>query len=210
PPPPLRALEIISGVLRALEYSHQRGITHGNIKPTNVMVTRNGDAKVMDFGIARAASDHTMTATNDQITGTVEYMSPEQARGHPMDARSDLYSTGCLLYALLTSRPPFGGNAPVAIANRHVNEIPIPPSQYAKRIPPEVDAIVLKVMAKSPGERYQTATEIRADVERARSGQPVAALADFPPNHSEHGEAERLDRDSFFPAAHYQGKAENF
>ncbi len=104
---PERSLEIIDGVLRALDYSHQAGIVHRDIKPGNVMVTRNGDIKVMDFGIARAMSDAQATMTQTaQVIGTAQYLSPEQARGERVDARSDLYSAGCLLYELLTGRPP--------------------------------------------------------------------------------------------------------
>jgi eukaryotic-like serine/threonine-protein kinase len=173
---PERILEIISGVLRALEYSHQAGIVHRDIKPGNVMVTRNGDIKVMDFGIARAMSDAQSTMTQTaQVIGTAQYLSPEQARGERVDARSDLYSTGCLMYELLTGRPPFTGDSPVAIAYQHVRENPIPPSRLNPDIPSWGDAIVLKAMAKSPNDRYQTAAEMQADIQRAASGMQVAA-----------------------------------
>ena len=178
---PERSLEIISGVLRALEYSHQAGIVHRDIKPGNVMVTRNGDIKVMDFGIARAMSDAQATMTQTaQVIGTAQYLSPEQARGERVDARSDLYSTGCLMYELLTGRPPFTGDSPVAIAYQHVRENPIPPSRLDPDIPPWADAIVLKAMAKSPNDRYQSAAEMAADIQRAASGMQVAAMA-MPP-----------------------------
>ena len=173
---PERSLEIIDGVLRALEYSHQAGIVHRDIKPGNVMVTRNGDIKVMDFGIARAMSDAQATMTQTaQVIGTAQYLSPEQARGERVDARSDLYSAGCLLYELLTGRPPFTGDSPVAIAYQHVRENPIPPSRIDPDIPLWADAIVLKAMAKSPADRYQSAAEMRADLQRAASGMPIAA-----------------------------------
>ncbi len=173
---PERSLEIIDGVLRALEYSHQAGIVHRDIKPGNVMVTRNGDIKVMDFGIARAMSDAQATMTQTaQVIGTAQYLSPEQARGERVDARSDLYSAGCLLYELLTGRPPFTGDSPVAIAYQHVRENPIPPSRVDPDIPLWADAIVLKAMAKNPADRYQSAAEMRADLQRAASGMPVAA-----------------------------------
>jgi beta-lactam-binding protein with PASTA domain/tRNA A-37 threonylcarbamoyl transferase component Bud32 len=173
---PERTLEIISGVLRALEYSHQAGIVHRDIKPGNVMVTRNGDVKVMDFGIARAMSDSQATMTQTaQVIGTAQYLSPEQARGERVDARSDLYSTGCLMYELLTGRPPFIGDSPVAIAYQHVRENPIPPSRLDPDIPPWADAIVLKAMAKAPADRYQSAAEMNADIQRAASGMQVAA-----------------------------------
>ncbi len=175
---PERSLEIIDGVLRALDYSHQAGIVHRDIKPGNVMVTRNGDVKVMDFGIARAMSDAQATMTQTaQVIGTAQYLSPEQARGERVDSRSDLYSTGCLLYELLTGRPPFTGDSPVAIAYQHVRENPIPPSRVDPDVPPWADAIVLKAMAKSPADRYQTAADMRADLQRAASGMPVAAVA---------------------------------
>ena len=173
---PERSLEIIDGVLRALDYSHQAGIVHRDIKPGNVMVTRNGDVKVMDFGIARAMSDAQATMTQTaQVIGTAQYLSPEQARGERVDSRSDLYSTGCLLYELLTGRPPFTGDSPVAIAYQHVRENPVPPSRVDPDVPAWADAIVLKAMAKSPADRYQTAADMRADLQRAASGMPVAA-----------------------------------
>ena len=173
---PERSLEIIDGVLRALDYSHQAGIVHRDIKPGNVMVTRNGDIKVMDFGIARAMSDAQATMTQTaQVIGTAQYLSPEQARGERVDSRSDLYSTGCLLYELLTGRPPFTGDSPVAIAYQHVRENPVPPSRVDPDVPPWADGIVLKAMAKSPADRYQTAADMRADLQRAASGMPVAA-----------------------------------
>jgi eukaryotic-like serine/threonine-protein kinase len=178
---PERAAEITDGVLRALDYSHRNGIVHRDIKPGNVMLTRSGDVKVMDFGIARAVSDSQMTMTQTaQVIGTAQYLSPEQARGERVDARSDLYSTGCLLYELLTGRPPFTGDSPVAIAYQHVKEDPIPPSQVDREVPPWADAIVLKAMQKDPGDRYQSAGEMRNDIQRALSGAPVAApmLAD--------------------------------
>src|SRR5450631_4261593 len=173
---PERALEIVDGVLRALDYSHQAGIVHRDIKPGNVMVTRNGDIKVMDFGIARAMSDAQATMTQTaQVIGTAQYLSPEQARGDRVDARSDLYSAGCLMYELLTGRPPFTGDSPVAIAYQHVRENPVPPSVVDPEIPSWADAIVLKAMAKDPADRYQSAAEMRMDVQRAMNGMAVAA-----------------------------------
>jgi serine/threonine-protein kinase len=173
---PERAAEITDGVLRALDYSHRNGIVHRDIKPGNVMLTRSGDVKVMDFGIARAVSDSQMTMTQTaQVIGTAQYLSPEQARGERVDARSDLYSTGCLLYELLTGRPPFTGDSPVAIAYQHVKEPPIPPSQIDPEVPPWADAIVLKAMEKDAADRYQSAGEMRNDIQRALSGAPVAA-----------------------------------
>jgi eukaryotic-like serine/threonine-protein kinase len=173
---PERAAEITDGVLRALDYSHRNGIVHRDIKPGNVMLTRSGEVKVMDFGIARAVSDSQMTMTQTaQVIGTAQYLSPEQARGERVDARSDLYSTGCLLYELLTGRPPFTGDSPVAIAYQHVKEEPVPPSRIDPEVPAWADAIVLKAMQKDPADRYQSAGEMRNDIQRALSGAPVAA-----------------------------------
>jgi beta-lactam-binding protein with PASTA domain/tRNA A-37 threonylcarbamoyl transferase component Bud32 len=173
---PERAAEITDGVLRALDYSHRNGIVHRDIKPGNVMLTRSGDVKVMDFGIARAVSDSQMTMTQTaQVIGTAQYLSPEQARGERVDARSDLYSTGCLLYELLTGRPPFTGDSPVAIAYQHVKEDPVPPSRVDPEVPPWADAIVLKAMEKNPADRYQSAGEMRSDIQRALQGAPLAA-----------------------------------
>jgi serine/threonine-protein kinase len=173
---PERALEITDGILRALDYSHRGGIVHRDIKPANVMLTRAHEVKVMDFGIARAMSDSaaTMTATA-QVIGTAQYLSPEQARGERVDARSDLYSAGCVLYELLTGRPPFQGDSPVAIAYQHVREEPIPPSQLDPEIPRWADNIVLKAMAKDPAHRYQSAAEFRADIQRAMQGTQVSS-----------------------------------
>src|ERR1700749_3304922 len=187
---PERTLEITSGVLRALEYSHQAGIVHRDIKPGNVMVTRNGDIKVMDFGIARAMSDAQATMTQTaQVIGTAQYLSPEQARGERVDSRSDLYSTGCLLYELLCGRP-FPGASPVAIAYQHVRENPVPPSRVDPDVPAWADAIVLKAMAKAPADRYQTAGDMRADLQRAASGLPVAAAP--PTRFDMYPEAQRM------------------
>ena len=173
---PERALEITSGILAALDYSHRHGIVHRDIKPANVMLTKSGEVKVMDFGIARALASQgqTMTATS-QVMGTAQYLSPEQARGEVVDARSDLYSTGCVLYELLTDRPPFVGESPVSVAYQHVSEQPVPPSQLDSQVTPQVDAVVLRALAKSPDQRYQTAAEFKADVDRAIVGAPVTA-----------------------------------
>ena len=142
------------------------------------MLTRTGQVKVMDFGIARAMGDSGMTMTQTSaVIGTAQYLSPEQAKGEQVDARSDLYSTGCLLYELLTVRPPFVGDSPVAVAYQHVREEPQPPSVFDSEITPEMDAIVLKALTKDPDYRYQSADEMRADIEACLDGQPVAATA---------------------------------
>ncbi len=170
--PQERILEIISGVLRALEYSHQMGIVHRNIKPSNVVITSKGQIKVMNFGISYLIRDAPATMTQTaQVIGTVQYLSPEQARGEQVDARSDLYSTGCLMYRLLTGRLPFTGDSPVAIAYQHVRENPSPPSRLNQALPPWADSIVLKAMAKSPNDRYQSAAEMQADIRCAASGE---------------------------------------
>ncbi|WP_030233194.1 Stk1 family PASTA domain-containing Ser/Thr kinase [Streptomyces sp. NRRL S-350] len=173
---PERALEMTIGILQALEYSHRAGIVHRDIKPANVMLTRQGNVKVMDFGIARAMGDAGMTMTQTSaVIGTAQYLSPEQAKGEQVDARSDLYSTGCLLYELLTVRPPFVGDSPVAVAYQHVREEPQPPSVFDPEVRPEIDAIVLKALAKDRDYRYQSADEMRDDIERFLDGLPVAA-----------------------------------
>jgi serine/threonine-protein kinase len=173
---PERALEITAGVLEALDYSHRAGIVHRDIKPANVMLNPYGMVKVMDFGIARAVADTSATMTQTAaVIGTAQYLSPEQARGETVDARSDLYSTGCLLYELLTGRPPFVGESPVSVAYQHVREQPLPPSSYDPDISPAVDAVVLKALAKNRDERYQSAQEMRADIHRILAGQQVTA-----------------------------------
>ena len=173
---PERALEIAAGILSALDYAHRHGIVHRDIKPANVMLTRTGDVKVMDFGIARAINDAGSTMTSaSAVMGTAQYLSPEQARGEIVDARSDLYSTGVVLFELLTGRPPFTGDSAVAIAYQHVSEMPATPSQIDPGVTPEVDAVVLRALAKRADDRYQSALDFRADVERAIAGSPVTA-----------------------------------
>ena len=179
---PERALEIATGVLSALDYSHRAGIIHRDIKPGNVMLTPSGDVKVMDFGIARAMSDASSTMTQTAaVVGTAQYLSPEQARGEPVDSRSDVYSAGCLLYELLTGRPPFIGDSPVAVAYQHVREQAAPPSDHDTDLPPEIDAIVMKSLAKRVEDRYQSAAAMRGDIERYLSGHPVHIAPPPPP-----------------------------
>ncbi|MBO8192797.1 Stk1 family PASTA domain-containing Ser/Thr kinase [Streptomyces oryzae] len=183
---PERAMEMCVGILQALEYSHRNGIVHRDIKPANVMLTRTGQVKVMDFGIARAMGDSGMTMTQTAaVIGTAQYLSPEQAKGETVDSRSDLYSTGCLLYELLTVRPPFVGDSPVAVAYQHVREEPQPPSAFDPEISPAMDAIVMKALVKDPDYRYQSADEMRADIEACLDGQPVAATAMGPGGYPE-------------------------
>ncbi|MDR0837767.1 MAG: Stk1 family PASTA domain-containing Ser/Thr kinase [Propionibacteriaceae bacterium] len=173
---PKQAFEYLTGVLSALSFSHSKGIIHRDIKPANVMITTDGVVKVMDFGIARAVSDTTATMTQTAaVIGTAQYLSPEQARGETVDARSDIYSTGCLLYELLTGRPPFTGDSPVSVAYQHVREVPLPPSQLEPLVTPAMDAIVMTALAKDPATRYQSADDMLADVNRLLGGTPVQA-----------------------------------
>ncbi|GAA4913296.1 serine/threonine-protein kinase [Stackebrandtia albiflava] len=173
---PRRACEIVADVCAALDFSHRHQIIHRDVKPGNVMLATNGQVKVMDFGIARAmaAGQATMTQTS-AVIGTAQYLSPEQARGETVDRRSDVYATGCLLYELLCGDPPFTGDNPVSVAYQHVREAPKTPSSVNPDVPPSVDAIVLKALAKNAANRYQTAGEMREDLERAIAGRPVLA-----------------------------------
>lgn len=178
PVPIDEAIEIISGVLSALEYSHAHGLVHRDIKPGNIMLTNTGKIKVMDFGIARALTDSqaTMTQTN-AVVGTAQYLSPEQARGETVDARSDIYSTGCVLFELLTGQPPFKGDSAVAVAYQHVSEVPPIPSAVTSDIPDSIDRVVLKSLAKDKVDRYASAEAMRSDLNRAAAGLMVNAPA---------------------------------
>ena len=173
---PERALSIVADVLSALDYSHRAGIIHRDIKPANVMLTPEGQVKVMDFGIARAIADASVTQTA-AVIGTAQYLSPEQARGETVDARSDIYSTGCLLYELLAGRPPFVGESPVSVAYQHVREEARPPSQFNPDVSGNVDHIVAKSLAKRTDDRYQSAADMRNDIERVLAGHAVSAPA---------------------------------
>ena len=158
PMAPRRAMEVISDVCAALDFSHRNGIVHRDVKPANVMINRAGAVKVMDFGIARAISDASSPMTQTAaVIGTAQYLSPEQARGEQVDARSDVYSLGCVLFEILTGEPPFKGDSPVAVAYQHVREDPQTPSAVNPDIPRELDSVILKAMSKNPANRYQTA-----------------------------------------------------
>jgi serine/threonine-protein kinase len=175
------AVEITSGVLSALEYAHHAGLVHRDIKPANVMLTPTGAVKVMDFGIARALADAGQTMTQTQaVVGTAQYLSPEQARGENVDARSDLYSAGCLLFELLTGRPPFTGDSPVSVAYQHVREEAPLPSTFASDVPPELDRVVAKALKKNRDDRYSTAHEFLLDL-RAAVGEPMTPAAGVAP-----------------------------
>src|SRR6476469_3465684 len=172
PLPGQRAMEIMADVSAALDFSHRHGIIHRDVKPANVMITRTGAVKVMDFGIARAVHDGQAAVTQTAaVIGTAQYLSPEQARGETVDARSDVYAAGCVLFELLTGEPPFTGDSPVAVAYQHVREDPKPPSALNPRVNPALDAVVLKAMSKTPANRYQSAAEMRTDLVRVLSGQ---------------------------------------
>ncbi|MFT4028544.1 MAG: Stk1 family PASTA domain-containing Ser/Thr kinase [Protaetiibacter sp.] len=171
PVPAEEAARITTGILTALEYSHRAGVVHRDIKPGNVMITPNGQIKVMDFGIARAISESSANvAQTSAVLGTASYFSPEQARGESVDARTDLYSTGVVLYELLTGRAPFRGDSPVAVAYQHVSELPTPPNAVNPAVSPAMSAVVMHALAKDRFERFQSAAEFRADLEVAAGG----------------------------------------
>ncbi|ADG96859.1 serine/threonine protein kinase with PASTA sensor(s) [Segniliparus rotundus DSM 44985] len=176
---PLTTQEVLSwiaDVAAALDFSHHNGIVHRDVKPGNIMIDKTGQVKVMDFGIARAISDATITATQTAtVIGTAQYLSPEQARGETVDPRSDVYSLGCVLYELLAGAPPFTGDTPLAIAYQHVREDPKPPSSLKKTLTPDIDAVVLKAMSKNPANRYQSAAELRSDVLKLLAGERPSA-----------------------------------
>ena len=155
-------IDFETGVLTALEFSHRAGIIHRDIKSANVMITETGQVKVMDFGIARAISENSATVAHTSgIVGTAQYFSPEQAKGESVDARTDLYSAGVLLYEMLAGRPPFKGESAVSVAYQHVSEAVVPPSEFDSSISPELDSVVIRALAKDRNERFQSAEEFR-------------------------------------------------
>ncbi len=176
---PDRAVELAEAVCDALDVAHAQGVIHRDVKPANIMVTRDGRVKVTDFGIARVMTNETVEQTA-AVLGTASYLSPEQAQGGAIDQRSDLYSLGCVLYEMLTGRPPFTADSPVAVASKHVLEQPIPPSRSNPDVSPQLDAVVMRALAKNPDNRYQSASEMREDLERARQGLPVMATPLLP------------------------------
>ena len=169
-----RVLEIGEGILAALEYSHQCGIVHRDIKPANIMITDHGDVKVMDFGIARALADLGATLTSTwNVVGTAQYLSPEQALGEVADLRSDIYSTGCLLYEVLTGKPPFTGETPVSIAYQHVSGVLVAPSSIIPDLPAGIDTLLTVALAKNPDDRYQSAGMMLDDLYKIKGGEVV-------------------------------------
>jgi serine/threonine protein kinase len=181
---PSRAAEVAEAVCDALAFAHAQGLVHRDIKPANIMVTPGGQVKVMDFGIARTATDDTLTKTAI-VLGTANYLSPEQAEGKPVDARTDLYSLGVVLYEALTGRPPFSGTSPVAVATKHVQKMPEPPGRVRAGIPPAVEAVVMKALEKDPDARFADATQMRRALEAARGAStdplPSATTSVLPP-----------------------------
>ena len=176
---PERAAEIAESVAGGLDFAHRQGIIHRDVKPGNIMLTPSGDVKVMDFGIARATTSDSITQTAT-VLGTATYFSPEQAQGARVDARSDIYSLGCVLYEMLTAQPPFTADTAVAVAYKHVQENPVPPSALNPDVPATLDAIVMKCLAKNPDNRYQSAEELRQDLARFLAGRPLMATPILP------------------------------
>jgi len=173
---PDRAIDIAMAACEALEAAHAQGVIHRDIKPGNIMLNARGEVKVTDFGIARVIAPSAETvAQTAAILGTASYLSPEQAQGLPVDGRSDIYSLGCVLFEMVTGRPPFLGDSPVAVASKQVLEQPVPPSRLNPDVTPDLDAVILRALSKNPANRYQSAEEMRADLDRAKRGLPVDA-----------------------------------
>ena len=172
---PALAADLVAQILKAARFAHRRGVVHRDIKPHNVIVDDEGRAKVTDFGIARAGASE-MTETG-AIMGTAQYLSPEQAQGHPVDARADLYSIGIVLYELLAGAPPFDADSPVTIALKQISEEPVPPGQVNPAVPPALDAVVMRALRKQPGERFQDADAFIAALESAMAGRYVETVA---------------------------------
>jgi serine/threonine-protein kinase len=205
---PDRAIEIAVDVCHALEAAHAQGVIHRDIKPGNIMLDEKGHVKVTDFGIARVVSTAETIAQTAAVLGTASYLSPEQAQGQPVDGRSDLYSLGCVLFETVTGRAPFLGDSPVAVASKHVLEQPTPPSRLNPDVSPDLDAVILRALAKNPANRYQTAEEFREDLERVRRGQPVNATPLLPA-----GTTQVIDRPAsrtavLPPTAHHEPESE--
>ncbi|MDP8954922.1 MAG: Stk1 family PASTA domain-containing Ser/Thr kinase, partial [Actinomycetota bacterium] len=172
---PDRAADITADAAAALGFAHRNGVVHRDVKPGNVLIDVNGNVKVADFGIARAANARENLTQTGAVMGTATYFSPEQAQGFGVDPRSDVYSLGVVLYEMVTGRPPFDGDSPVSIAYKHVREQPVPPSELNPSLPPAFEAIILQAMAKDPSDRYASAEELRADLLRYTQGRTVVA-----------------------------------
>lgn len=191
PMTPTNAAKVLGPVCGALQASHEADIIHRDIKPANIMITNTGSVKIMDFGIAQALNDATSAMTQTSaVIGTAQYLSPEQARGKKLDGRSDLYALGCVMYEMVTGKPPFEGDSPFSVAYQHVQEDPTPPSEYVKDLSPtaalNLDAVILSAMAKHPGDRYQSAQEMAEDLARLERGSVThAARHHVEPEHHE-------------------------
>ena len=178
--PPMKAAQVAKEIAEALAAAHAEGVIHRDIKPANVMVTRDGKVLVMDFGIARLISGPETAPQTSAVLGTASYLSPEQAQGQAVDARTDIYALGVVLYEMLTGRPPFTGDSPMAIAYKQVNATPAAPSSVNPDVPPELDAVVMRALSKNPANRYQTGQEFADDLERVRTGGQVMATPLLP------------------------------
>ncbi len=176
PMPPRQIANIGAGVAAALAFAHRHGVIHRDVKPGNVLITPDGEVKVTDFGIARAVNTEESLTQTGAVMGTAAYFSPEQAEGKGVDARSDIYSLGVVLYEMAVGRPPFTGDSPVAVASKHVRDQPILPRVANPAVPTALNAIIMKAMAKNPDERYGSAEELRADLLRFADGRPVEAV----------------------------------